>query len=111
MFRIYVKLCHGVTVTRGWTGSGRQSKKQATPRVQTAMPYLRYASMALSRMHMATSHVMPCHEPRANGRVGCLVYLVYHARACEICDMRAGDSQRLMFVYPFLWRWFRLVRR
>lgn len=70
-----------------------------------------YASMALSRMHMATSHVMPCHEPRANGRVGCLVYLVYHARACEICDMRAGDSQRLMFVYPFLWRWFRLVRR
>lgn len=42
MFRIYVKPCHGVTVTRGCTGSGRQSEKQATPRVQTAaaMPYL-----------------------------------------------------------------------
>jgi hypothetical protein len=47
MFRIYVKLCHGATVIRGCTGSGRQSKKQATPRVQTAAAVMPYASMAL----------------------------------------------------------------
>jgi len=67
MFRIYVKLCHGVTVIRGCTGSGRQSKKQATPRVQTAAAAMPYASMALLRTRMATSHVMPRAE--GNGRV------------------------------------------
>ena len=61
MFRIYVKLCHCMTtVIRGWGGLWMVEAKagnDATHKLQTAeMPY---ASMALLRMRMATSHVMP----------------------------------------------------
>lgn len=81
MFRVYVKLCHGVTVIRSRTGSGLQAKqKQATPHVQTAA--LPYASMALSRMRMATYIARYATIPRAeaNGRVDLprVSHLTYH---------------------------------
>jgi hypothetical protein len=69
-------------------GDTRLQAQSRQHRVQTAA--MRYASMALLRMRMATSHVMPRAEGNGRRRVLCLMYLRYHARACEICDRNAS---------------------
>lgn len=104
-----VSRCDGDTRLHGkWTAKRKAGNTACADSSSDAVPMRVWRCRGCTWLHRTLCHAT---SRGANGRVGCLVYLVYHARACEICDMRAGDSQRLMFVYPFLWRWFRLVRR
>ena len=59
----------------------RKESRQRTHSLQTAV--MPYASMALLRTHMATSHVMPM--PRADSCISCVT------RAHAMSDIRASD--------------------
>lgn len=61
MFRVYMKLCHCATVTRGWVGCGvlQAANKQSNGR--PADVAMSHASMALLPIH--STHRAVCYEP------------------------------------------------
>lgn len=91
MFRLYVKLCHGVTVIRGCTGRGLQAKAGNTACTDSSGTACKYGVVADAHGHMARYATSRGQGQRQGSFASCISCIMYHARAHVRYRMRATE--------------------